>query len=92
MINKGGKSNNLAAATSVLELARIEAGTAAKEVVDLAGFDIVGEARNEEGVDAVAIVVEPVLRCLVEVVWIVRLLVSHRCSLAGGCDFADGRL
>lgn len=42
---------NLVAAACVLEKAGVETGAAAEEVVDLAGLDVVGEARDEDGVD-----------------------------------------
>lgn len=51
MIKKRGKSNNLVAAAGILELARIEAVTAAEEVVDLSRLDVVGETGDEECVD-----------------------------------------
>lgn len=56
MIEKRSKCNNLVATASVLELARVEAGTAAKEVVNLTRLDVVGEAGDEERVDGVAVV------------------------------------
>lgn len=73
MIDKGSKSNDLIAAAGVLELARVETRTAAEEVVNLASFDVIGEAGDEEGVDAVAAVVR-----LGEEVGVEWLLVSHR--------------
>lgn len=78
MIEKRSKCNNLVATASVLELARVEAGTAAKEVVNLTRLDVVGEAGDEERVDGVAVVEFLNWRWLlmVEVVRVVRR-VSH---------------
>lgn len=50
------KKKDLVATASVLELARVEAGTAAKEVVNLTRLDVVGESGDEERVDGVAVV------------------------------------
>lgn len=51
MIKKCHKRNNLVAAAGILELAGVEARAAAEEVVDFAGFNVVGEAGDEESVD-----------------------------------------
>lgn len=48
---KRGESSDLISATGVLELARVEPRAAAEEVVNLAGFDVVREARDEESLD-----------------------------------------
>ena len=61
---------NLVAAASVLELAGVEAGTTAEEVVNLTRLDIVWEARDEESVDVASVTL------LVKVIRIVWLL-SH---------------
>ena len=42
---------DLIAVTSVLELGRVEAWTAAEEVVNFTGLDIVGKAGDEQRVD-----------------------------------------
>lgn len=57
MVEKSSKCNNLVATASVLKLARVEAGAPAEEVVNLTGLDVVREARNEERVDQVSVLV-----------------------------------
>ena len=42
---------DLIAATSVLELGRVEAWTAAEEVMNFTGLDVVGKAGDEQRVD-----------------------------------------
>lgn len=51
VIKKGNKCDNLIAAAGVFELTVVETGAAAEEVVDLAGFDVVGKTGDEEGAD-----------------------------------------
>lgn len=85
MIEKGSKCHNLVATAGVLELARVETGAAAEEVVNLTRLDIVGESGDEERVDSTPVLVVAVvvflrwwLRWLLEeVVGIVRLRMSH---------------
>lgn len=72
MIKKGGKCDDLIPTPSIFKLAIIEPGTVAKEIMNLAGFDVVGEARNEQSVDGG--ILQGVF--FVEVIGIVRL-VSH---------------
>lgn len=51
MIKKCGKCDNLISFAGVFELAGIETGSPAEEVVDLPGLDVVWKTRNEEGMD-----------------------------------------
>lgn len=83
MIEKRSKCNNLVATASILELARVEARTAAKEVVNLTRLDVVGEAGDEESVDGVAVfgVLNGRWLLVVEVVRFVRR-VSHSLGVA----------
>lgn len=57
MIEERSKSNDLVAATRVLELARVEARAPAEEVVNLTRFDVVREAGDEERVDRAPVTV-----------------------------------
>lgn len=81
------KLQNLVAASSVLELARLEPGTTAEEVVDLASLDVVRQAGDEECVDRPGFVGElreELWKRVVDVVRIVRLVIRRHFSPAGG--------
>jgi hypothetical protein len=76
------REENLAAAAGILELARVEAGAAAEEVVNLTRLDVIREPRHEECVDPAPVLVVVLLWwwwwvVVVEVVGIVGLEMSH---------------
>lgn len=75
------REENLVAAAGVLQLARVEAGAAAEEVVNLTRLDVIWEPRHEERVDSVPVLVVVLLwwwwLVVVEVVRIVGLEMSH---------------
>lgn len=86
-ISKGKKKLfNLVATAGVLELARVETGAAAEEVVNLTRLHVVGESGDEERVDSTPVLVAAAVVVLLrwwlrwlleEVVGIVRLRMSH---------------
>lgn len=82
---------DLVATAGVLELARVESRSPTEEVVNLTRLDVVGEARDEERVDAVSVVqiVEWRWLLVVEVVGIVRRM-SHRLGLIDAVDRVAG--
>lgn len=69
MIEKGSECHNLVATAGVLELARVETGAAAEEVVNLTRLDIVGESGDEERVDSTPVLVVVVVAVAVVVVF-----------------------
>lgn len=52
MIHKRSKCNNLIATAGVLELAELESGPAAEEVVYLTRFNVIWESRDKQCIDA----------------------------------------
>lgn len=70
MVEKRGECYDLVGAAGVLELAGVEAGAAAEEVVNLTRLHVVWEARHEERVDVAPFIL------LIQVVRIERRL-SH---------------
>lgn len=65
---------NLVAASGVLELARLESGTTAEEVVDLTSLDVVRQAGDEECVDRPRFVGEMLERLWERIVDVVRIV------------------
>lgn len=51
------REENLVAAAGILELARVESGAAAEEVVNLTRLDVIWEPRYEERVDPAPVLV-----------------------------------
>lgn len=91
------KLQNLIAASSVLELTRLESGTAAEEIVDLPSLNVVRQARDKERVNRPRFVGElrrkrmGIRMRMVDVVRFVRLVIRHFSLAAGEVDGGNKR-